>query len=55
MDVLAHRTSLALLDNNEARKASWRVIDLMAEEMGWDSERRRKEQQMVADRLWEAL
>jgi glycerol-3-phosphate dehydrogenase len=51
MDVLAHRTALAVLDNAAAVKASGRVIELMSEEMGWDDERIQKEREMVADRL----
>ncbi|MFV2081435.1 MAG: FAD-dependent oxidoreductase [bacterium] len=51
MDVLAHRTSLAMLDTAAAAEASGRVIDLMAGELGWDPERLRKEQQVVNDRL----
>jgi len=51
MDVLAHRTSLALLDNSAALEASGRVIELMAGAMGWDDERIQKEREMVADPL----
>ncbi len=51
IDVLARRTSLALLDSAAAGRASGRVIDLMAGEMGWDSERVRKERRMVDERL----
>jgi glycerol-3-phosphate dehydrogenase len=51
MDVLVHRTALALLDTTAAMEASGRVIDLMAGEMGWDPERVRRERQMVTNRL----
>jgi len=55
MDVLAHRTSLALLDTTAAARASGRVIEIMADELGWEPERLRKEQQMVNDRLFIAI
>lgn len=55
MDVLVHRTALALLDTTAAMEASGRVIDLMAGEMDWDPERVRKERQLVTDRLSVAL
>ncbi|GBE14510.1 MAG TPA: FAD-dependent oxidoreductase [Proteobacteria bacterium] len=51
MDVLARRTSLALLDTAAARAAAPRVLDLMAEELGWDAARRREEELMVTERL----
>ncbi len=55
MDVLGHRTSLAMLDTTAAMEASGRVIDLMAIESGWDSDRCRKEEQLVQDRLTLAI
>ena len=55
MDILAHRTVLALLDSAAATKASARVIDLMAGELGWDDERVQKEREMVNDRLSSGL
>jgi glycerol-3-phosphate dehydrogenase len=51
MDILAHRTSLALLDTIAAKEASARVIELMAGEMEWDQERILVEKEMVAERL----
>jgi len=54
IDVLARRTVLAQVDRAAARQASGRIIELMAQEMGWDAERIRKERELVAERL-EAL
>ncbi|MDF1527084.1 MAG: FAD-dependent oxidoreductase [bacterium] len=51
MDVLAHRTALALLDTAAAMEASGRVIDLMGGEMKWSEERVQREREMVNDRL----
>ncbi|KAF2742415.1 mitochondrial glycerol-3-phosphate dehydrogenase-like protein [Sporormia fimetaria CBS 119925] len=42
-DVLARRTRLAFLNANAALEAAPRVIDLMAEELGWDAKRKEKE------------
>eukprot|EP00002_Diphylleia_rotans_P040332 TRINITY_DN9533_c0_g1_i1.p1 TRINITY_DN9533_c0_g1~~TRINITY_DN9533_c0_g1_i1.p1 ORF type:complete len:595 (-),score=102.03 TRINITY_DN9533_c0_g1_i1:110-1894(-) len=43
VDVLAHRTRLAFLDQREAVKALPRVVELMAERLGWDEARKAKE------------
>ncbi len=55
MDVLVRRTALALLDSTAAMEASGRVIELMADEMGWNSVRCREEQQLVKERLTSAI
>ncbi|MFO7577841.1 MAG: FAD-dependent oxidoreductase [Pelovirga sp.] len=39
IDILARRTSLAVLDTNAARLALPRVIELMAAELGWNRQR----------------
>jgi glycerol-3-phosphate dehydrogenase len=55
MDVLARRLPLALLDRQAARKASGRVVQLMAFENSWTPDRRLAEQQLVEQRLLDAL
>jgi len=55
MDVLARRTALALVDISTAIKASDRVIEIMALEMGWSQERIRKERETVSVRLSASL
>ncbi|MDT8441421.1 MAG: FAD-dependent oxidoreductase [Desulfuromonadales bacterium] len=55
LDVLARRLSLAVLDTEAARQAADRVIAIMAEELGWDAERRTAETDDVAERLTNAL
>jgi glycerol-3-phosphate dehydrogenase len=55
IDVLARRMPLALLDTGAARQAAPRVLALMAEEFGWDRERREVEARLTEKRLSEAL
>ncbi|RLB63472.1 MAG: glycerol-3-phosphate dehydrogenase, partial [Deltaproteobacteria bacterium] len=55
IDVLARRTPLALLDTEAAKQAAPRVLEIMAEELGWDEQRRKEEKQLVEKRLTEAL
>ncbi|TNF45478.1 FAD-dependent oxidoreductase [bacterium] len=55
MDVLARRTALALLDTEAAKKAAPRVVELMAEELEWDTVRRRTEEQLAEERLSTAI
>ena len=55
IDVLARRIPLALLDTAATVSAADRVIDIMAGEMDWDSDRRREEKQMVKERLKSAI
>ncbi len=55
IDVLARRMPLALLDTQRARQAAGQVIQLMAEEKSWSPARRLAEQQLVEQRLTEAL
>ncbi|GAB4167671.1 MAG: FAD-dependent oxidoreductase [Geothermobacteraceae bacterium] len=55
IDVLARRLPLALLDLEAARQATPRVIELMAAELGWDTDRCRNEADMVAERLNQGL
>ncbi|MDR0578629.1 MAG: FAD-dependent oxidoreductase [Candidatus Accumulibacter sp.] len=50
-DVLARRTSLALLDSAAAQTAAPKVVELMAREHGWDGERRRQETETALERL----
>jgi glycerol-3-phosphate dehydrogenase len=50
-DILARRTSLAMLDNAAAQAVLPRVVELMAGELGWDGERRRQETELAAERL----
>jgi glycerol-3-phosphate dehydrogenase len=55
MDVLARRTPLALLDKAAAGSATDRTIDIMARELGWDSDRCQEELQLVQERLRSAI
>ena len=55
IDVLARRTPLALLDTKAARRAAPRVLEIMAEELGWDQRRRDEEVLLIEKRLSEAL
>jgi len=43
VDVLAHRTRLAFLDSDAALAALPRVLQIMQDELGWDEERVRQE------------
>lgn len=55
IDVLARRLPLALVDADAAEKVTTRVIEIMTKQLGWDSERRKFEQDLVTLRLTEAL
>src|SRR4029434_1307670 len=44
VDVLARRTRLAFLDRNAAEEALPRVLELMAQELGWNGLRRAEEE-----------
>jgi glycerol-3-phosphate dehydrogenase len=55
IDVLARRTPLGLLNTAAAEAAAPRVIEIMAEELGWDATRREYEAEWVTERLRVAL
>lgn len=55
IDVLARRTPLALLDTAATRRAVPRVLEIMADERGWDRQRQEEEAQLAEKRLAEAL
>ncbi len=55
IDVLARRTPLALIDVAAARSAAPRVLEIMAEELGWDEQRCNEERQFTEQRLSEGL
>ena len=55
LDVLARRTSLALLDRDAALAALPRVVELMAGELGWDEERCREETRVAEGMLQKAI
>ncbi len=55
IDVLARRIPLALLDTAATDQAAGRVVELMSQELKWDSDRSGKEAQMVQDRLCVAI
>jgi len=55
IDVLARRTTLAMVDRAAARAAAPRVIELMAGEAGWDETAKAAELALVHKRLDEAL
>lgn len=55
IDVLARRTPLALLDTEAARQATAKILEIMAEECGWDEERRHLEENWTQKRLDEAI
>ncbi len=42
-DVIARRTRLAFLNKNAALRAIPRVVELMAQELGWDEDRQYEE------------
>jgi glycerol-3-phosphate dehydrogenase len=48
-DVIARRTRLAFIDSKAAEKALPRVVDIMADELGWDSGRKKKELKAAFD------
>jgi glycerol-3-phosphate dehydrogenase len=51
IDVLARRTRLAFLNARAALDAAPRVIDIMAEELGWDRQKQKEELQNVREFL----
>ncbi|MCK5826693.1 MAG: FAD-dependent oxidoreductase [Desulfuromusa sp.] len=55
IDVLARRMPLALLDTEAAKQAAARVQEIMAEELGWNQQRRNEEAEWTEKRLTEAL
>jgi glycerol-3-phosphate dehydrogenase len=55
IDVLARRTPLALLDTAAAKQAAPRVLEIMAEELGWNQQRREEEALLTNRRLSDAL
>lgn len=55
IDVLARRTPLALIDVAAARSAAPRVLEIMAEELGWDQRRCDEELEFAEQRLNEGL
>ncbi|QWV94270.1 FAD-dependent oxidoreductase [Geomonas oryzisoli] len=54
LDFLERRVPLALLDRRGARAAAPEVVALMAAELGWNTERQKRELEEVADALREA-
>ena len=55
IDVLARRMPLALVDSEAAKLAAPRVLEIMAEELGWDQRRCEEESLLTEMRLTEAL
>jgi len=55
IDVLARRMPLALLDNEAAKQAVPKVMEIMAHELGWDQQRCDKEAEWAEKRLTKAL
>ena len=55
IDVLARRMPLALLDTEAAKQAAPRVLEIMAEELGWDQQRCKEEALLTEERLSKAL
>uniref|UniRef100_UPI003D819272 glycerol-3-phosphate dehydrogenase/oxidase n=1 Tax=Trichloromonas sp. TaxID=3069249 RepID=UPI003D819272 len=55
IDVLARRLPLALLDRSATRAAARRVVELMADELGWDEAQAQAELALVHERLAVAL
>ena len=51
MDVLARRLPLALLDTKAAGAACRRTLQIMAAELGWNTDRLKKEEQAAQERL----
>ncbi len=55
IDVIARRLPLALVDLVAAKTVLPRVIDIMANELGWNTERQRNEHYIAEQRLAVAL
>ncbi len=55
LDVLARRTRIAALDRAAAIEALPRVVDLLADELAWDADRRASEQGLALNRLEHAF
>jgi len=55
IDVLARRMPLALLDTEAAKQAAPRVLEIMAEELGWNQSRCDEEALLTEERLSKAL
>ncbi len=55
IDVLARRTMLAILDKKAVEIAAPRVIELMAQELGWNTEKQESELNLIKKRLLEGL
>ena len=55
IDVITRRLPLALVDLSAAKSALPRVIDIMAKELGWNSERCAEERRQAELRLDTAL
>ncbi|WP_319532946.1 FAD-dependent oxidoreductase [uncultured Cohaesibacter sp.] len=55
MDFLVRRTTLALIDQKAAEEALPRVVELMAEALGWDDVRKATETSMAKERFERAL
>ena len=55
IDVLARRMPLALLDTAATRLAVPKVLEIMAEELGWDQQRCEEELRLAENRLTEGL
>ncbi len=55
IDVLARRTPLARLDTAATRLAVPRVLEIMAEELGWEQQRCEEEICLTEKRLAEGL
>jgi len=55
IDVLARRTPLALLDSAASHKGTPRVLEIMAQELGWNEERCSSELEWTELRLTKAL
>ncbi|MFQ5921535.1 MAG: FAD-dependent oxidoreductase [Anaerolineales bacterium] len=55
LDVLARRTRIAFLDRAAAIEALPRVVDLLADELSWDADRRDTAQEQALNRLEHAI
>ena len=55
IDVLARRLPLALLDTAATQSVARRVVELMADELGWDESQAQAEMALVSERLAVAL
>jgi len=51
VDVIIRRLMIALVDIDEAKNLSDKIIDIMKKELSWDEQRVRSEEKEIEERL----